>query len=106
MLVYISAPYTLGDQLVNVRNACLAGDGILKKGHYPLVPHLTALYHAISPKSYDEWLDLDRHIIPHCDALLRLPGKSKGADIEEALAKKLGIPIYHDIEEIPDDIEP
>jgi hypothetical protein len=36
-----------------------------------------------------------------CDAVLRLPGESTGADREVALAKELGIPVYYSIADIP-----
>ena len=100
MLIYIAGPFTNGDQIVNVRNACLIGDEILKLGHYPFVPHLSALWHAISPKGYRQWLEIDSVILAHCDALLRLPGESKGADLEVELAKILGIKIFYDLGEI------
>lgn len=101
MIIYVSAPFSKGDQFVNVRNACLAGDEILKKGHIPLVPHLTALWHAISPKSWEEWMEIDTALLSMCDALVRLPGESKGADMEVAEAKKLHLIIYDNLEQIP-----
>ena len=101
MIIYTSAPYTQGDQLQNVRNACLAGDKLLEMGHYPVIPHLSALWHAISPKSYQEWLRIDTALIPRMDAVLRLPGESKGADNEVALALALGIKVYYSLEMIP-----
>ena len=102
MLIYISGPFTLGDQIVNVRNACLVGDEILKLGHWPVVPHLTAFWHAITPKSWQEWLDIDLAILNKCDALLRLPGESKGADAEVRKAQELGLKVYFDLSEVPD----
>ena len=36
-----------------------------------------------------------------CDAVLRIPGESKGADIEMAKAKELGKIIFTSLEEIP-----
>ncbi|MDP2364017.1 MAG: hypothetical protein Q8M94_09640, partial [Ignavibacteria bacterium] len=41
MLIYISAPYSLGDVVSNVRFACEVGDKILAKGHIPFIPHLS-----------------------------------------------------------------
>lgn len=86
--------------MVNTRNACLVGDELLKKGHIPFVPHLTFSWHLVSPKSWDEWLRIDAAIIPRCDALLRIPGASKGADIEVKLAERLNIPVYYSLDEI------
>ena len=52
------------------------------------------------PNSY--WYDYDNLIIPICDGLLKISkdGESKGADAEEALAVKLGKPVYHSVEEV------
>ncbi len=38
--------------------------------------------------------------LPDCDGLLRLPGKSSGADKEVALAESKKIPVFHSIEEV------
>ena len=105
MIIYVSAPFSIGDQFVNVRNACLAGDEIFKRGHIPLVPHLTAFWHAITPRSWEEWLRIDMALLGRCDALLRLPGVSKGADAEEAEARRLQLPIFYDVEDIPSYLE-
>lgn len=40
-------------------------------------------------------------LLEHCDAVLRLPGESTGADQDVAIATRRGIPIYQDVEEIP-----
>jgi hypothetical protein len=99
-LIYISAPYSLGDPIENVRKACEAGDKVLAMGHIAFIPHLSMLWHFYSMKSYDEWLRIDCAYLPRMDAVLRLPGKSKGADWECALAKKLGIKVYYNIGDI------
>ena len=41
-------------------------------------------------------------LLQHCDAVLRLPGDSKGADNDVAIATARGIPVYRSIEEVPD----
>ena len=102
MLIYIAAPYSLGDVVSNVRFACEVGDKILAKGHIPFIPHLSHFWHYLSPKSYEEWLRIDQAFIPRCDALLRMNGISKGADLEVKQAKECGIPVFYDIKEIPD----
>jgi len=100
MIIYVSGPYSKGDSIVNVRNACLVGDELYKRGHHPVIPHLTALWHAISPRSYEEWLDIDMAIIPRMDAVFRISGESKGADMEVRLARKLKIPVYYNLDEL------
>jgi hypothetical protein len=58
------------------------------------------LWHFYSLKSYDEWLRIDCAYIPRMDAVLRLPGESKGADWEVKLAKHLGIPVFTNMESL------
>jgi hypothetical protein len=40
-------------------------------------------------------------LLRHCDAVLRRPGQSAGADQDVATAHELGLPVYHDIAQIP-----
>ena len=100
VLIYISSPYTIGDQILNVRRQVELADKILEMGHIPFVPCLAHFWHYLSPKSYEEWLRIDSAIIPRCDALLRVGGESKGADIEVETAKKLRIPVYYSLAEL------
>lgn len=101
MIIYISSPYTIGDVCENVRAACMAGDEILGKGHTPFIPHLTHLWHIISPKPYNIWLELDMNLMSMCDAVLRLPGESRGADLEIKQAREWCMPVYFKLEDIP-----
>ena len=84
-----------------MRNAVLAADRLLRKGHIPYVPHLTHLWHMIVPHLYEDWLTLDKEWLKICDAVLRLPGESHGADDEVKTAECLGIPVYYSEVSIP-----
>jgi hypothetical protein len=42
-----------------------------------------------------------QRLLQHCDAVLRLPGESKGADQDVKIAQELGIPVYHALDEVP-----
>lgn len=99
-LIYIASPYTKGDVAINVRRQIDVGDLILKKGYIPYIPNLSHFWHFISPKTYEMWMVIDSEILRRCDAVLRISGKSKGADREVKLAKSLGIPVYHSLEEL------
>ena len=101
MIIYVSGPYSLGDQTENIRRACFAGAEIKRKGHIPLVPHLSHLWHLIDPHPREYWLEIDLALLTVCDALLRLDGKSEGADLEVEEAKKLCMIIYNSLENIP-----
>ena len=40
-------------------------------------------------------------LITRCDAVLRLPGESKGADEDVRLATELGLAVYYRLEDVP-----
>jgi hypothetical protein len=103
--VYVAGPYTKGEPAENVRAAIVAAEALLAAGHTPLVPHLNLLWHMVFPHSWEEWLRLDLEWITTCDAVLRLPGESKGADMEVAHAGTLGIPVYYDASALLHDSE-
>jgi len=93
MRIYIAGPYTKGDVEQNVFNAIKYGEFIRATGHTPFIPHLTHFWHIISEHDYEYWMQLDRDWLEVCDALVRLPGESAGADREVEWAKELGLPI-------------
>ena len=101
MIIYIAAPYTNGDTAWNVNIATKYADAIIEKGHTPYIPHLTHFWHLISPKLKEFWLEYDLKFLPKCDCLYRAVGYSKGADAEVRQAKKLGMYIYYNMEDIP-----
>lgn len=98
MKVYIAGPYTNGDVALNVRTAIEAADRVLKAGHVPFVPHLFHFWHLLCPGPYEQWTAMDLAWLDHCDALVRLPGGSSGADAEVSRARELGIPVYFGVE--------
>lgn len=98
--VYIAGPYTNGDQVQNVRNAIIAAESIMSAGMVPFVPHLNMLWHMVSPHDHTTWLAWDAYWLAKCDAVLRLPGVSLGADREEEQAQTLGIPVFQSVEEL------
>jgi len=99
--IYVAGPYTKGGVAVNVRNAILAGEALVQKGHTPFIPHLTHLWHIVIPHDVQFWYDYDMHWLKECDALLRIPGESIGADKEEAFALLHRFTVYHHIDEVP-----
>lgn len=40
-------------------------------------------------------------LLQRCDAVLRVAGESKGADADVEFAVQLGLPVYHDVRELP-----
>ncbi len=98
--VYIAAPYTAGDPCVNTHAAIEAGDELLSAGLAPWVPHLSHFWHTMHPHPWEEWIELDLAWLPAADALLRLPGESKGADREAGVAFDCGIPIFYTVQAV------
>jgi hypothetical protein len=99
-LVYIAGPYTHPDPVLNTRNACLFADELAAAGAAVIVPHLSLLWHAISPAPVETWYARDLDVLAHCHAVAWLPGESTGADAEVAFAQERGIPVYstgHDV---------
>jgi nucleoside 2-deoxyribosyltransferase len=95
-LIYVSGPLTTGDTIANIRHAIHAGAVLIERGYAVIVPHEKALgMELLYPQSYDEWLAYDFRCILTCDAVLRIPGASKGGDAEVAFARERGIPVYY-----------
>ncbi|QDU39706.1 hypothetical protein Mal4_40520 [Maioricimonas rarisocia] len=92
-LIYIAAPYTQPDPAANTHYVLQVADALLKAGATPLVPHLSLLWHVVSPKPYDFWLAYDRELLIRCDAVMRIPGFSNGATDECRFAESLDIPV-------------
>lgn len=102
MRIYIASAYTKGDVAINVRNVILVADELVRRGHIPFIPHLTHFWHLVSPKEVDFWYEYDNSFLDiWAEGLLRLDNMSTGADNEVARARRLGIPIYLDIDDVP-----
>lgn len=93
-LVYIAGPYTHPDPVTNTREACLVADRVTEMGAAVIVPHLSLLWHAISPAPIETWYERDIDVMRHCHAVVRLPGASTGADAEVGEAVRLDLPVY------------
>ena len=92
--VYVAGPYT-GNEEANVVRALDAATVLLRAGLFPYVPHLSHFWEDLHPHHYEVWMALDFGWVRRSDAVLRLPGESKGADREVALASSLGLPVFH-----------
>ena len=101
MKIFISGPYSGGDVAQNVKKAIMEGDYIARLGHVPFIPHLTMFWDLLIHHEYQFWLDQDMEWLKVCDAVLRLPGESPGADKEVAYAEANGMPVYCSVFEIP-----
>lgn len=97
--IYIASPYTLGDVAVNVKAQLDTASQLIDAGFAPFVPLYSHFLHMAHPKDCKVWVEQDNEWISLCDCILRLPGKSDGADAEVELAEKLGLPIYYSVQE-------
>ena len=116
MMILIAGPYRsdTGDDparmAANLKRLEEASLPIFEKGHVPMIGEWVALpiWHMAGGKSVgDNLYDRVLHptagrLLQHCDAVLRLPGESKGAENDVRIARERGIPVYFDIAEIPD----
>lgn len=98
--VYIASPYTRGDVAVNVRAQMEAADTLMDMGYCPIVPLYSHFQHMFRPRPYEDWIKIDLAKLEMCDALLRLPGESPGADREVAHAIGLGIAVVYSFGEL------
>lgn len=93
-LLYLAAPYTRDDPVENTSKICRVADHIYQASKWvPVIPHLTLLWHLVSPHPVDFWYDYDLHLLRRCDAIVRLPGLSTGADREMKVADSLGLEV-------------
>lgn len=100
--VYIAGPMrgsgtTHSDE--NIQAGIAAYRRVLLAGHAPFCPHLN---HYADPHyehlRVEHWLYFDRAWISRCQALIRLPGASVGADQEVAWAREFGLPVFADVD--------
>ena len=98
--VYIASPYSIGDQAINVRRQIDCANNLMDLGLVPYAPLLSHFQHLVHPRSIEDWYRFDNEWVKACHYLLRLPGKSKGADDEVELAIRHGIPVVTSIEEL------
>lgn len=92
--IYVSGPYTKGDTVIHVRNAIEVGMRLRESGFVPIIPHLFHFAHMIEPADYRFWMDWDLKLLERCDAIIRLPGESSGADEEVAWMEARGKPVF------------
>ncbi len=103
--IYVAGPVTSHDKDIvkkNVEVAKKIGEEILKLGHLPYVPHSHFSEWDIDIHEYYDLFQLHGNEILEkwADALFFI-AESKGANAEKAKAKKLGLPIFTCLDELP-----
>jgi len=82
---------------------------LYRAGHVPLIGEwiaLPLLREAASKrpgdKTYNEIVyPIAHRLLDRCDAVLRLPGESNGADEDVRIAKERGLPVFYSLAEVP-----
>lgn len=93
-VLYVAGPYTRPDPVINTHAACQVGLILFEQTEWvPMVPHITLAWHLATPKPIDFWYELDIYHMLRCDAIVRLPGASSGADRELAVAIDHGLKV-------------
>ena len=92
----------------NVKKAIEVFWQLVKKGHYPYIPHLSHFIHLetpeyITPPPQEFWYKFDLEWLKCCDAIFMLEGweNSRGARFELETAKKLGLKVFFKLEDVP-----
>lgn len=100
-LLYVAAPYTKPEPVANTHSVCKVAMIVYEQTNWcPVVPHLSLLWHAVTPREEIHWYEYDLHLLRACKAIVRLPGFSIGADNEVVFAKEHGIEIV-EFESLP-----
>jgi hypothetical protein len=112
LLILIAGPYRSGtgdDPDLMAANLARLEGPIFRAGHVPMIGEWVALPVLRSagaggvtdPLAEQVMYPTAQRLLQHCDAVLRLPGESTGADQDVAIARERGIPVYTGLEEIP-----
>lgn len=100
-LVYVAGPYTHPDPAANVNIAIRIAGALADSGLVtPFVPHLTMLWHVVEPRPIEFWYAYDLAFLARCDAVLRLPGASTGADAEVDFGVSHGLSVHESVEDV------
>ena len=114
-LFLVAGPYRSGTgddpELMrdNLRALEAAALRLFRAGHVPLIGEWLALplleaagSRQIGGPLWDEIVYPVAHrLLARCDAVVRLPGASRGADNDVRVARELGLPVYHGLAEVP-----
>ena len=116
LLILISGPYlsgTNGDESLIAQNLARMESYALPlftKGHlgvvgewaaWPVIKSAGGNSHS-SPEFTEYQYPVAHRLLEKCDAVLRIPGDSKGADLEMEKARQMGKIIFTDLDQVPD----
>ncbi len=112
LIILIAGPYRSGTDGDPVRIAANLAAleayslPIYRAGHIPMIGEWVALPIIRSAEQVGEG-DAEDFLYPvasrlleRCDAVLRVPGESKGADQDVRIARERGLPVFYQVEDI------
>lgn len=114
LLILIAGPYRSGtgddpaQMAANLARLETAAWPIFAAGHVPMIGEWVALpvlrsagATVFDPLAGQVMYPAAQRLLDHCDAVLRLPGESAGADQDVAIAQRRGLPVYYRLEDVP-----
>ena len=115
LLILIAGPYRSGTNDVpeqmaaNLHALERYALPLYRAGHLPMIGEWVALLiiraagsGRVGDPVYQEYLyPVASRLLERCDAVLRIPGESKGADQDVAIARERGLPVFFTLEEVP-----
>jgi hypothetical protein len=115
MMILIAGPYRSGTgddpekMNSNLRGLEHYALPLYRAGHLPMIGEWVALpiirsagSRAVGDPVYQEFLyPAAVRLLERCDAVLRIPGQSQGADEDVRLAKERGLPVYYSLDDVP-----
>jgi len=115
MLILIAGPYRSGTgddpekMAANLARLEEPSHALFAAGHVPMIGEWVALpiWRAAGGQNVgDDLYEAIFHPVAHrllalCEGVLRLKGASKGADNDVRIANERGIPVWHDIADVP-----
>lgn len=115
MFILIAGPYRSGTgddprkMAANLRLLEAVSWPLFEAGHLPMIGEWVALpvWNAAGGQHMGDDLyerifyPVAERLLQRVDAVLRLPGDSKGADQDVRLATARGIPVYYDVKDVP-----
>ena len=115
LIILIAGPYRSGTNDAPDRMAAnlhaLEGYALplYRAGHLPMIGEWVALpiiraagSSCVGDPVYQEYLyPVACRLLERCDAVLRVPGESKGADQDVAIARGRGLRVFFKLEEVP-----
>ena len=115
LLILIAGPYRSGtgdDPVLMAANLTRLEEvawPLFRAGHLPMIGEWVALpvlasagaTGPLDPLAEQVMYPTAQRLLAHCDAVLRLPGDSTGADQDVAIALERGLPVYHRLQDVP-----